>query len=68
MVTGTARRSAQPWEHAGNFQLEHNPFSSNAALSADNCERLEALANQYKDDELTSAQKQLNPMSGSGTV
>jgi hypothetical protein len=33
--------------------------SSNAALSAENCQRLEALANQYADVELTSAQKQL---------
>jgi transposase len=34
-------------------------FSSNAALSAENCERLETLANQYAGVELTSAQKQL---------
>jgi hypothetical protein len=29
------------------------------ALSAENCERLEALADQYAGVELTSAQKQL---------
>jgi hypothetical protein len=29
-------------------------FSSNAALSAENCQRLEALANQYAGVELTS--------------
>ena len=34
-------------------------FSSNAALSAENCQRLEALANQYAGVELTSDQKQL---------
>jgi len=34
-------------------------FSSNAALSAENCQRLEALANQYAGVELTSAQQQL---------
>jgi hypothetical protein len=34
-------------------------FSSNAAFSAENCQRLEALANQYAGVELTSAQKHL---------
>lgn len=34
-------------------------FSSNAAFSAENCQQLEALANQYAGVELTSAQKQL---------
>lgn len=34
-------------------------FSSNAALSTENCQRLEALANQYAGVELTSDQKQL---------
>jgi hypothetical protein len=34
-------------------------FSLNAALSAENCERLEGLAGQYAGVELTSAQKQL---------
>ena len=34
-------------------------FSCNAALSAENCQRLEALANQYAGVELTGAQKQL---------
>ncbi len=34
-------------------------LSSNAALSSENCQRLEALANQYAGVELTSAQKQL---------
>ncbi len=34
-------------------------FSSNAAFSAENCQRLEALATQYAGVELTSAQKQL---------
>jgi len=34
-------------------------LGSNAALSAENCQRLEALANQYAGVELTSAQKQL---------
>jgi len=34
-------------------------FSPNAALRAENCQRLEALANQYAGVELTSAQKQL---------
>jgi hypothetical protein len=34
-------------------------FSPNAALSAENCQRLEVLANQYAGVELTSAQKQL---------
>jgi hypothetical protein len=34
-------------------------FSSNVALSAENCERLEALAAQYAGAELTSVQKQL---------
>ena len=34
-------------------------FSCNAALSAENCQRLEALANQYAGVELTSDQKQL---------
>ena len=34
-------------------------FSCNAALSAENCQRLEALANQYGGVELTSDQKQL---------
>jgi len=33
--------------------------SSKPALSAENCERLEALASQYAGVELTSAQKQL---------
>jgi hypothetical protein len=33
--------------------------SSKAALSAENCQRLEALAIQYVGVELTSAQKQL---------
>jgi hypothetical protein len=34
-------------------------FSSNAAFSDENCQRLEALANQYAGIELTGAQKQL---------
>jgi hypothetical protein len=34
-------------------------LSSNAVFSAENCERLEGLANQYAGAELTSAQKQL---------
>jgi hypothetical protein len=34
-------------------------FSSSVALSAENCQRLEALANQYQGVELTSEQKQL---------
>jgi hypothetical protein len=34
-------------------------FASNAALSAESCQRLEALANQYAGVELTSTQKQL---------
>ncbi len=34
-------------------------FSSNTAPGAENCVRLEALANQYANIELTSAQKQL---------
>ena len=34
-------------------------FSSNAALSTENCTRLEAIANQYAGVELTCAQKQL---------
>jgi hypothetical protein len=34
-------------------------FSSNAALSAENCQRLEAIAMQYAGVELTSTQKQL---------
>jgi hypothetical protein len=34
-------------------------FSSNAALSAENCQRLEILASQYAGVDLTSAQKQL---------
>jgi hypothetical protein len=34
-------------------------FSSNAALSVENCERLEAIASQYAGVELTIAQKQL---------
>jgi hypothetical protein len=33
--------------------------SSNAALSAENCTRLEALASQYEGVELTGAQQQL---------
>jgi hypothetical protein len=38
--------------------------SSNAALSAENCQRLEATANQYAGVELTSAQKQLKQIGG----
>jgi hypothetical protein len=34
-------------------------FSSNPALSAENCERLEALSVQYSGVELTSVQKHL---------
>jgi hypothetical protein len=34
-------------------------LTSNAALSAESCERLRALATQYSAVELTSAQKQL---------
>jgi hypothetical protein len=34
-------------------------FSSNAAFSAENCQRLEALATQYAGIELTSAQNHL---------
>jgi hypothetical protein len=34
-------------------------LSSNAAFSAENCERLEVLAVQYAGVELTGAQKQL---------
>ena len=34
-------------------------FSCNVASSAENCERLEALANQYAGVALTGAQKQL---------
>jgi hypothetical protein len=34
-------------------------FSSNAALSAESCGRLEALATQYAGVELTGTQKQL---------
>lgn len=34
-------------------------LGSNAALSAESCERLEALASQYAGVELTIAQKQL---------
>jgi glutaredoxin-related protein len=33
-------------------------FASHAASSAESCERLEALANQYAGVELTSTQKQ----------
>jgi hypothetical protein len=36
----------------------------NAALSAENCRRLEAIANQYARVELTSAQKQLKQIGG----
>jgi hypothetical protein len=34
-------------------------FSSHAALSAESCEQLEALANQYASVALTSEQKEL---------
>ena len=34
-------------------------FSSSAALSAEGCQQLEALATQYAGVELTGAQKQL---------
>jgi hypothetical protein len=34
-------------------------WSSNAAVGAENCQQLEALANHYAGVELTSAQKQL---------
>ncbi len=34
-------------------------FSSNAAISAGNCEQLEALANQYAGVQLTGEQQQL---------
>jgi hypothetical protein len=34
-------------------------LSSNAAVSAENCQRLEVLAQQYAGVELTGAQKQL---------
>jgi len=34
-------------------------FSSNAAFSAESCERLEALASQYAGVELTNEQKQM---------
>jgi hypothetical protein len=34
-------------------------FAWNATLSAQNCERLEAIASQYAGVELTSAQSQL---------
>ncbi len=34
-------------------------MSGNAARATENCERLEALSNQYANVELTSAQKQI---------